>query len=127
MGTMVGVGSGCRVAVGVGGEIVGVGVGNPPGTAVGTERPSGVGVGLGLGVVLFQLLTSRSLAKARGEAEIIVKRAHEDARTAGERAEIENQKKMLVERERVESDLHSVREELREAERASGVDDSDTG
>jgi len=73
--------------------------------------------GFGLGLLFVRLIGGRALAQARTEADRVLRRAEEDAKAASERAEIENQKKLLTEREKVEADLHTEREELRESER----------
>jgi len=74
-------------------------------------------VGVALGWFLVRLLGGRTLSKANSEAAQLLDRAQGEARTIAERAEVEAQKRTLVERERFEAEAAGKREELRELER----------
>jgi len=78
----------------------------------------GIGVaGLIVGVLGLRAAMGQTLGKARAEAQEIARKAEEEAKALAERAGVEAQKRSLAERERLEAELQSARDEVREAER----------
>lgn len=80
-----------------------------------------LGIGLVAGIVLgvgaVRLLAGASVRKAKDEAARITQSAESEAITIRDRASVEAQKKTLAERERLEKDISSQRDELRDQER----------
>jgi ribonucrease Y len=81
----------------------------------------GVITGLALGVPIAMFLLNRlggtALSRAKSEAESILKRADEDAKTKVASAAVEAEKTLLSRKEKFETDQNAKREELRELER----------
>jgi ribonuclease Y len=74
-------------------------------------------VGAVAALLIMRLVMGQTLSRAKTEADNVVRLAKAESQTLVERAEIDAQKKMLSERERVEAELQGQREELREMER----------
>ncbi|HYE03364.1 MAG TPA: ribonuclease Y [Phycisphaerales bacterium] len=79
----------------------------------------GLGLVLGgvLGAVVLRLVTGQTLAAAKREAEAVLARARDEARTTTERAAIEADRTFLERKEKFESDAEGARREIRETER----------
>ena len=70
-----------------------------------------------LGFLIANLVTGRTLARAKAEAEQILARATEDAKTEAEKARLEAERAAMARKEKAESELEEQRAELRETER----------
>jgi ribonucrease Y len=77
----------------------------------------GLLVGAALGFGLYQLITGRTLARAKAESAQIIARAETEGRTAGEKVKLEAERAALERKERQDREAEAARNELKEAER----------
>ncbi len=73
--------------------------------------------GLGAGFFLCQILSGRSLARAKAEAAQIIERASADAKTQAEALRLDAERQTLARKEQFDKETESARAELREVER----------
>ncbi len=77
----------------------------------------GAAVGIVIGIGLMRLLAKQTIAKAKSEAEDIVRRSRDDAVTAAQKAELEADKRILSRKAEFEKETESTRAEFREQEK----------
>ncbi len=85
------------------------------GDLIGLAIALAIGAGIGIGAI--RVIAGSAIRRAREESARIKQLAESEASTLRDRAAVEAEKKILVERERLEKEIGGQREELREQER----------
>lgn len=77
----------------------------------------GLVIGAAVGALAIQVISGRSLSRARTEAAQIIERAAADAKTQSETIRLDAERQTLARKEQFEKEIESARNELREVER----------
>lgn len=77
----------------------------------------GIVIGAVVGVGLYVMLATKTLKAAKAEEERILAAAKQEAATIKEKAELDAEKRALERREQLESEMVSIRDELKDTER----------